>query len=269
MIGIITPIIILTAGGGVMGLILGLADKFFHMEVDPLIEDLREVLPGINCGACGYIGCDEYAQAMAKDKSVSVSLCVPGGEEVTKQLAHLTGAESSGVKKKTAVVHCNGNCNVTEKAFDYKATPTCWSAYTYYQGDGNCRYSCIGLADCVKVCPFDALHICNGVAVVDKELCTGCGICVSACPKGLISVEPSRGEHHVVCSSKSKGPIVRKICSVGCIGCGLCEKSCEFDAIVMADNLAHIIVENCTNCGECMKVCPTNSIALIPDLIKA
>lgn len=260
MNSILLPVAALAATGGLLGLIVGIVDKFMHVPVNELFSDIREVLPGVNCGACGYVGCDGYADGLAEGKEKTTTLCVPGGGEVANKIAGLLGVDAGEVVPVTAVVHCGGTCDKTTTAYEYHGPKTCKECSTFYDGQGVCHYGCIGFGDCVTACIYDAIYMCNGVPVVDKERCVGCGMCAKECPHTIISMARSSAEVHVACSSIDKGGEVRKKCSAGCIGCSRCVKECEFDAIKVENFLASIDPEKCTNCQKCVEVCPTKCI---------
>ena len=170
------------------------------------------------------------------------------------------GVSFEAATPKHAVVHCNGTCQNTKYAIDYEGPQTCAACNTMFGGRGTCNFGCIGFGDCVAACQYDAIHLVNGVAVVDPENCVACGACAKACPKGLITMIPETSQIYVSCSSQAKGAVTRQACSVGCIACRKCEKNCPAGAITVSNNVASIDPEKCTNCGLCMSQCPTGAI---------
>lgn len=262
MNALIFPVALVTIIGIVSGVILTLAAKFMHVPVDERVSNIREVLPGANCGACGFAGCDEYAEKLVHE-GVKINLCTPGGADVALQISTLLGADFEEVVAKRAIVKCAGTTETTKYIMDYQGPQTCEACNALYQGRRSCSHGCLGYGDCVVVCQYDAIRIENGVAVVDKDACTGCSMCAQRCPNSLIAIVPATSEVHVACSSTDKGAFVRKLCAAGCIGCLRCQKICEYGAITISDNLAAIDPEKCTNCGKCIPVCPTKVIHTI------
>jgi electron transport complex protein RnfB len=240
---------------------LGIASKIFHIEVDPRIEEAIEALPGANCGACGFAGCKGYAEAVIKDPEVSPNLCAPGEEETANALASISGKQASAGDKKMAVVCCAGSEDKVERTFTYDGILDCESAAILYGGNKACKYGCLGYGSCVKVCPFKAISM-NGIMlpVVNKNRCTGCGKCLTVCPKGVIKLVPKSATLYIACNSKDKGASVKKLCEVGCIGCKLCVKACEKEAMNFEDNLAFIDYSKCDDCRTCMEKCKSSSI---------
>jgi len=242
----------------ICGVILAVVSVVFAVPKDELVENLKEVLPGANCGACGYSGCEGYAHAMAHD-GAKVGLCSPGGDEVAKATGELLGVTASAVKK-AAVVHCAGCDSLAEKSFTYRGITSCKAAMKFYGGDKACAYGCLGYGDCVKACPYGAARIENGIAVIDESLCKGCSMCVAMCPKGLISIVDNLDAAVVKCGSHDKGGVARKLCKTACIGCMKCQKVCESDAITVTNFLASIDPQKCTSCGKCIEACPQGCI---------
>lgn len=245
--------------GAVFGIGLAYASKVFAVNVDERITRVKNILPGANCGGCGYAGCDGFAEAVVAGKA-KTNACTVGGDVVAIQIAEILGVEPSAVDRRNARVFCCGNCKVSREKYVYTGIDECAAALQLYAGHKACSYGCLGHGDCVRACQFDAISVVNGVAVVAEERCVACEQCVAACPKGLIKMVPSGNRFAVMCQSKDKGPVVKKNCDVGCIGCARCVKACNYGAIAMEGTLSRIDPYKCVNCGECAKVCPTNAI---------
>ena len=258
---ILIPVILLLAIGVICALLLTLASVFFGVKGDERAAEIRDCLPGANCGACGYSGCDGYAAALSEGKTTETNLCVPGGDGTSKEIAAILGVEAADVVEMVAYVGCNGMCTHDKKKFVYDGPKNCRAANMSYSGDNFCTYACLGYGDCIAVCPRDAIYIApNGVAKINPQKCIGCGICVRTCPNGLISLVRDTTRIVVKCSNHNKGAQVRKDCPVGCIACGECEKVCPEGAIKVIDNLATIDYSKCTGCGTCKDACPVHCI---------
>ena len=257
---ILIAVLAVTAIGLLAAVMLVVAATLFGVKEDEKYIALRECLPGANCGACGYTGCDGSAKALASDPKILTNLCIPGGDSCAAEIAAILGVEAADVIEMVAVVHCNGNCDNAPSAAEFEGTSSCKSAKQVYGGPRACAFGCLGYGDCVAVCQYNAIRVINGAAVVDPTLCTGCGLCAKACPNSIISIENALRTVHVVCSNKEKGAVARKQCKVACIGCMKCEKACPHDAIHIENNLARIDYDKCTSCGECAAVCPTGAI---------
>ncbi len=252
---------------GALGLIYGLglafASRKFHVKIDPKIEKINKILPGVNCGACGYPGCSAYAEAVVS-KDEEINLCAPGGNDVVKHISEILGIKATASERKIAVIHCqSGGKDNTFLRYEYQGISTCKAAILVSGGPNFCNYGCVFQYDCVKACNFDAMLIDdNGMIQIDKDKCTGCGACAKACPRNLIELVSEKKRVHILCSSHDKGAESRKRCGnkTACIGCSICEKKCPKDAIEMVDNLAVINYDKCINCGICADNCPTNAI---------
>lgn len=260
----ITGILIATAivgGAGLLiGIALGFAARIFAVEVDEREVLIREKLPGNNCGGCGYAGCDALAKAIAAGEA-PVHGCPVGGADVAAAIGEIMGTTAK-VTKMVAFVKCRGNCNVAVEKYEYKGSMNCREAAIVSGGPKGCVYGCMGLGSCVQVCDFDAISVVDGIAQVDPEKCAACQKCISWCPKKLIALVPYEQVQRVQCSSKEKGKDVKQVCKVGCIGCKLCERSCEYDAIHVIDNVAEIDYTKCTGCGKCAEKCPSKIITM-------
>ncbi len=260
MMGLLMAAGVIGAIGIIIGVLLGIASEKFKVEVDEREILVRAELPGNNCGGCGFPGCDGLANAIAAG-GAPVNGCPVGGPAVADKIAAIMGVESGSSVKKVAFVKCKGTCDKTRVQYNYYGMDDCRKV-SVVPGGGEkaCVYGCMGYGSCVKVCDFDAIHVVDGVAVVDKEKCVACGKCVATCPNHLIQLVPYDAKHLVQCSSHDKGKDVKAKCDNGCIGCTLCTKQCESDAIHMDNNVAVIDYEKCTNCGKCAAKCPVKVI---------
>jgi len=258
--GILIATLLVGITGLIIGLFLGIASIKFKVEVDEKEEAVLATLPGNNCGGCGYPGCSGLAAAIAKGEA-PVNACPVGGEAVGAKVAAIMGVEAGESVRLAAFVHCQGDCDKTRTDYDYSGVHDCrMLSFVPNGGPKSCNYGCLGFGSCADICPFDAIHVVNGVAVVDKDACKACGKCVEVCPKHLITLDPYDAKYEVSCKSQDKGPVVMKACDVGCIGCQLCKKNCPSDAIVIDGFLASIDQEKCTHCGTCMEKCPKKAI---------
>lgn len=258
----LTAILIVSGLGLACGVMLVIAAKLMAVPVDETETNIRAILPGANCGACGYAGCDDYAKQLAAGTGIKTNLCIPGGDAVSHQVSELLGVTFEDIKEEKAIMHCAGDFDTSDYIMEYDGPKTCSACNAFYQGRRSCTHGCLGFGDCVNVCKFGALEIVNGLAVINRALCTGCGACAKICPNLIIGMVPVASRVHVACSSHDKGAYTRKVCKAGCIGCMKCQKTCEFDAIKVTDNLAAIDPEKCTNCGKCAEVCPTKVIKI-------
>lgn len=255
---ILYAVLILGLLGVFFGAVLAVASKVFAVEKDSRADEILENLPGANCGGCGYSGCSAYANALVNENA-RVGACPVGGEKLAEKIAEILGVKPGKNTRITAMVLCSGG-NHAKKKYEYAGAHDCVSANALAGGPLSCEYGCLGFGTCMSACLFDAIHIKDGVAKVDHEKCTGCLRCLNACPRHIIVSVPYTADVNVLCSSHLRGPDLRKICEIGCIGCKLCEKTCKYDAIHVVDNLAVIDHEKCTSCGECAKKCPRHLI---------
>ena len=262
---IILTVVILSALGLILALVLFLVAKKFKVEEDPRIDDVEKTMPGANCGGCGFAGCRAFADAAVKAENLDNLYCPVGGNEVMKKVAGILGYELKEKAPMVAVLRCNGSCENRPKTNTYDGALSCQVKAALYSGDTACTYGCLGCGDCVAACSFGALSMDpkTGLPVVDESKCTACGACVKACPKQLIELRnkgPRSMRVYVSCRNKDKGPVAKKACAAACIGCGLCVKTCTHGAIVIESNLAYIDFAKCKLCRECEAVCPTGAI---------
>jgi Na+-translocating ferredoxin:NAD+ oxidoreductase RNF subunit RnfB len=261
MSGIIIAALVVGITGIVIGIFLGVAGDKFKVEVDQKELDVRAELPGNNCGGCGFAGCDALAAAIAKGEA-PVNACPVGGAPVGEKIAAIMGTEVGDSKRMTAFVKCAGDCEKAKDNYYYSGVKECTQMpFTPNGGAKACTFGCMGYGSCVKACDFDAIHIVNGIAVVDKEKCKACGKCVVTCPRNLVELVPYESQYTVQCASRDKGKDVMTVCATGCIGCMLCTKQCENGAITVENNVAHIDYEKCTGCGKCAEKCPKKIIS--------
>lgn len=269
---LITFTFIFLAGlGAIFGIGLAFAAQKFAVKVDPKVEMVRDVLPGANCGACGFAGCQGYAEAVVTKPEVPPNLCAPGKATVAEAVARITGKAAAAVEPNFARIMCQGGWSKSIKRFKYEGVQDCRAAVLAGGGDKACMYGCLGYGTCARVCPFGAITMNEDhLPVVDITKCTGCRKCEQACPKKVIEVLPASRQVLVACHSKDKGPETKKNCSVGCIACGKCVKICPFDAPSITTNLSRIDLDKCKVCGLCVSPCPTGAIVdFIPHRSKA
>ena len=254
--------------GLLFGLVLAIASKVFYVETDPRLDLLNECLPGANCGGCGYAGCGGYAEAVLKGEA-EIGKCASGGNECAMKMAEIMGVKAEKMERRVAMVRCSGYKGVDEEGNpigaklkgEYEGISDCLAASKVAgRGPSACKFGCLGFGNCVAACQFDAIHIVNGVAVVDEEKCVGCLACAAACPRQLIVPVSPEQNVLIACASMAKGAATTRACTVGCIGCGKCKKTCQHDAIILEKNLARIDYTKCVNCGDCAKVCPKGLI---------
>ena len=260
---VIYAVLVLGVIAVVFGLILSVAAKAFEVKVDERLPKIQACLAGANCGGCGYPGCAGCAEAILAGKA-PVNACAPAGAEGAAKIAAIMGMEAPSGEKMVAHVTCNGG-EAAVKSFEYVGLHDCVAATKVAGGPTACAFGCLGYGTCVAACQFDAIHINEkGVAEVDKEKCTNCGACREACPRKLIVEVPYKQKVFVNCANKERGPAVTKVCANSCIGCGLCQRTCKFDAIHVENNVAVIDYSKCKNCTMCAKACPRNAIEPIP-----
>ncbi|MEG6584538.1 RnfABCDGE type electron transport complex subunit B [Dendrosporobacter sp. 1207_IL3150] len=256
--------IVLVSLGLCFGLILAFANKKFAIEVNPLIHIVEDVLPKGQCGACGYAGCQAYAEAVVLNPDVSPNLCIPGKDAIAKAVAELTGKKADEVEPRIAQVRCAGSNEKAVKTYEYDGVEDCVAANLLFSGDKACKYGCLGLGTCVRNCPFNAMAMSEeGLPIIKPEKCTGCGKCETVCPKQVITMMPLGAMVRVNCNSKDKGVVAKKACSAACIGCSICAKQCPYSAIRIENNLAVVDSHICaSHCSEtvCLTKCPTKAI---------
>ena len=258
---IIIPIVLVVVVGLIASVILAYASKVFYIQEDEKFILMRAELPGANCGGCGYAGCDDYAHALVEDPDgVPFTKCAVGGPSCAEKLGEILGKSADGLEKKVAFVMCNGTSNNAKKLFEYSDIQTCKAAKQLYGGSKVCPNGCLGLGDCVEACTFDAIHVIKGVAVVNRDKCTSCSACAKACPNSLIKIIPESSKISVRCHNSQKAADARKACTVACIGCGMCQRTCKFDAVHVENNVASIDPAKCKKCGMCVVKCPTGAI---------
>ncbi len=257
---------------GGTGLVLGAGLAFVAVKIavppDPRVAAVRERLPGANCGACGYPGCDGLASALVKGEA-KPDACSAGGPSTAAAVADVLGLEAEVGERLVVHVHCVGTDEKARRSYEYQGIDDCRAAAIMPGGGPKaCSYGCVGLGTCVKACPFDALSMddATGLPVVDREKCTGCGICTQECPKGILALVPASQPTVVSCRSLDRGPQVRKACTAGCIACGLCVRQCPQKTISMVNNVAYIDPSGCDGCGVCVEKCPTKCIVATQDV---
>lgn len=260
---ILTALLVVAIVGIIAGVVLVVASHFFKVEVDETFTKVRECLPGANCGACGYAGCDSYAEAVANGKA-EANLCVPGGAGTVSQLSEILGVEVSATEEKVAFVMCNGDCNAVDYMdVVYECVEGCKASKLIYGGPSACKFGCIGCGDCAEVCPVNAICVHDNLAHINPDLCIACGLCAKTCPNKVIDLIPKKSKVVVMCNNPEKGAVARKHCKNVCFGCKKCERVCPTQAIKVENNIARIDYDKCSGCRECFDSCVTNCIKAV------
>ncbi len=245
--------------GLLIGIILVIASVKLAVKVDEREAAVRAVLPGANCGACGYPGCDGYAAAVAAG-AAPVNACSVGGPNVARAIGEIMGQNAGAIEPKVAVLICRGGRKDAPHRFQYKGAQDCRVAALLLGGPKACAYGCVGLGHCVRVCPVRAITMgADGLPDIDEKKCVGCGKCVKECPKQTLVLIPRTKLVYLACASHDRGRAVKDVCRVGCIGCGLCVKACPEGALTLVNNLPVMDFAKCTDCGICVGRCPTKS----------
>ena len=260
-------ILTLSLLGILAAVILYFVASKFKVEEDPRIDEVEKMLPGANCGGCGFAGCRGMADALVKQEDISTLYCPVGGAESMKSVASYLGKVAPEKEPMVATVRCGGVCAKRPRTNEYNGSKSCAVVASFYVGETACAYGCLGYGDCAEACAFDAIKINpeTGIAEIDPEKCTACGACVKACPKHVIELRKKWVKNRAVyvsCVSKDKGAVTMKACKAGCIGCGKCAKVCAFDAIKIEGGLAYIDSQKCKLCRKCVNECPTGAITL-------
>lgn len=260
-------ILTLCALGVLSAFILYVVARKFRVEEDPRIDEVEKMLPGANCGGCGFAGCRGLADALVKRDDISALYCPVGGAACMTSVAGYLGKTAPEKEAQVATVRCGGACDKRPRTNEYNGTKSCAVASALYVGETGCAFGCLGYGDCVVACAFDAIHVnpTTGLPEVDPDKCTACGACVTACPKNIIELRkkwPKNRAVYVSCVSRDKGAVVMKACKAGCIACGKCAKVCPFGAITIENNLAYIDPQKCKLCRKCVNECPTGAIRL-------
>ncbi|MCF0173926.1 MAG: RnfABCDGE type electron transport complex subunit B [Bacteroidales bacterium] len=262
---IVWTIIVIASLAVILAAMLFFISKKFKVEEDPRIDVVEKLMPGANCGGCGFAGCHAFAEAAVRAEDLESIFCPVGGVATMKNVAEALGKKAVEKAPQVAVVRCNGCKEVREKTTIYGGTAKCSVIAALYAGDTGCGYGCLGCGDCVGACEFGALSMNaqTGLPEVDEAKCTSCGKCVKACPKGVIELRnkgPRSMRVFVSCINRDKGAVARKACKNACIGCGKCAKVCTHDAITVENNVAYIDFSKCKLCKKCVSECPTGAI---------
>jgi len=258
---VVYGLVVLAALGVVFGIALAIVAARFVVKIEPKVEKVRDILPGANCGACGFAGCMGYAEAVVGNPDVAANLCAPGKSAVAEKVAEITGKKAEKVDPKIARIYCQGGSSLSQRKFIYTGVMDCAAAVLAAGGDKSCEYGCLGYATCMRACPFDAIRMsADNLPIISKEKCTACGKCVAACPKQVIELALESKAVVISCHSRDKGADTKKKCQVGCIACGICVRTCPVDAIKIDNNVARIDHAKCIVCGLCVRKCPTNAI---------
>ena len=262
---LVLTVLTLSLLGALLAVILYFVAQKFKVEEDPRIDEVEKMLPGANCGGCGFAGCRAMSEALVKNDNIDSLYCPVAGGDVMKSIASYLGKSAAEKAPMVATMLCGGTCQKRPKVNHYDGALSCAVVNTFYVGETGCAFGCIGYGDCVQACKFGAmtLNTETGLVDIDPDKCTACGACVKTCPKGLIELRkkwPKNRAIYVACRSKNRGSVVMKACKAGCIGCGKCAKACPFEAITIDNFLAYIDPDKCKLCRKCVNECPTGAI---------
>jgi electron transport complex protein RnfB len=262
----VAAVVAMGALGAICGSGLYLLSKRYAFEMDERIDRVLEVLPGANCGACGFGSCQAFAEVVVKsvDEVEKIPRCIQGGNEVASEIETILGVYPEKPEKQISTLRCSGGTRCLDR-FDYVGVEDCKEVvFLNQEGDKECRFACLGHGTCARTCPFDAINMGeSGLPVIDKYLCRGCGLCVKECPRGLWKLAKFDENFFVACSSNDPGKVVKHVCEIGCTACKICEKNCPAEAVKVIDNLAVIDSRKCTGCGICAEKCPRGVILSI------
>lgn len=253
--------VVLGAMGLVFGLLLAFVNKKFAVPTNPKQGEVRDALPGANCGGCGYPGCDACAEAIADGKA-PVDVCPVGGKDVAERVAAIMGVEAKpAAVKMVSTVLCQGGAGKSVNKFEYQGIHDCVAASLVDGGQKACKVGCLGFGTCARACPFDAIHMdpVTSLPVVDEEKCTSCTQCVAACPKGVLKMMPRGSSPVIKCRNTDRGKAVMDVCSIGCIGCTKCAKACP-DAVSMNGTLPVVDYSVEGDHSEAARACPTGAM---------
>ena len=265
MNALVLTVMTLSVLGVLLAVVLYFVAQKFKVEEDPRIDEVEKMLPGANCGGCGFAGCRAMSEALVKNDNIDSLYCPVAGGDVMKSIAGFLGKSAAEKVPMVATMLCGGTCQKRPKVNHYDGALSCAVVNTFYIGESGCAFGCIGYGDCVQACKFGAMSLNpeTGLVEIDPDKCTACGACVKTCPKGLIELRkkwPKNRAIYVACRSKNRGSVVMKVCKAGCIGCGKCAKACPFGAITIDSYLAYINPEKCKLCRKCVNECPTGAI---------
>ena len=265
---LVLTVLTLSLLGALLAVILYFVAQKFKVEEDPRIDEVEKMLPGANCGGCGFAGCRAMSEALVKNDNIDSLYCPVAGGDVMKSIAGYLGKSAAEKAPMVATMLCGGTCQKRPKVNHYDGALSCAVVNTFYVGETGCAFGCIGYGDCVQACKFGAmtLNAETGLVEIDPDKCTACGACVKTCPKGLIELRkkwPKNRAIYVACRSKNRGSVVMKACKAGCIGCGKCAKACPFEAITIDNYLAYIDPNKCKLCRKCVNECPTGAINIV------
>ena len=262
---ILMPTILIGVLSLVFGVMLAWFSQKFAVEVNPLVQKIEEILPGANCGACGFPGCSTLAEKIAIGETPP-DACPVGGPKVWTELSALVGKEvDSHREAQKAVLLCQGAREVAGEVAIYQGLKDCKAAQLLGNSFKGCRYGCLGFGNCVRICPFEAMTMDEekGLPIIIEDKCTGCGKCVEECPRSLIALFPAREQVVEVCVSLASPRETRQSCKKGCIKCSICVKSCPEGAMTLEGGRIKIDQEKCNLCGVCIEKCPTKCLVWV------
>ena len=269
LLRILSSVLSTSIFASLLGVGLAVASKKFQVNRSPVMEKLLSILPGFNCGVCGYSGCEAYATALAEEKDTEPGRCCPGGSRVANTVSQILGIESvENTKRMVAHLACQGGDGIAAKDFLYQGYADCEAVKIHFEGDKGCKHGCLGLGSCVRACPVHAISYSdNGLVHVDQSRCIACRICVTVCPSKVMKMIPADAQWFVACNSTDKAKDTKALCSMGCIGCRICERKFPDSGFTVANNLASLTYKQDKVAGsaDAAEACPSNCILRIND----
>ncbi|MEE9281046.1 MAG: (Fe-S)-binding protein [Myxococcota bacterium] len=243
------------------GAVLAIAYRFLRVDEDPRLEQVDELLPGNNCGACGEPGCFAFAGKLLGQEATP-GKCTVADQGTLEKIASILGVDVGSEQKRIARLSCAGGAGSARDLARYEGIGSCRGAVVVDGGGRACSWGCLGLGDCERACSFDAIRMNDeALPVVELELCTACSDCVDVCPLDLFVLMPESERLFVQCSSPLEGEAAIRSCRVACDACALCALDAPGASVEMRDGLPVVHYDRGVQpAAEATWRCPTGAI---------